>query len=238
MPTAIVPSSFSVEWRDKSGNLKGYLTPYLSKKPTWDWNRKGGCGACSLMLKKGYRDLDFAPRDDIRIRLDSGSTTKLVYRGYLSKVTSTLSQDSSIALQVNGYFDLLKKIVVQDAGDTKIYYSQSISDLVDDIIDTYVVTKSSITKGTIDASAFSVDHINFLDTVESCLSTLADLLGNVEYGVDEDLVFFWRTESTTEAHRFFVGVDVKMLERAVNSEDIINKIYLKGDVQAHGGKHR
>lgn len=237
MPDAIVPSGFSVEWRDKDGNFKGYLTPYLSKKPTWEWNRKGGCGVCTITLKKNYRDFVFSARDDIRIRIKSGSTSKLVYRGYISEVTPTLQKDSSVVLKVKGYFDLLKKLIVHDTGDIKTYTSQEISVIVDDIIDTFVVANTSITKGTIDVGTFVADSIQFLNTVENCLSTLADLLGTIEYGVDENLVFFWREESTTIKHKFFAKGSIKVLERRVNFENIVNKIYLVGG-EVSGSKYK
>jgi len=228
MPTAIVASDFNVEWRDKDNNLKGYLTPYLSKKPTWEWNRKGGCGACSITLAKGYRDLVFDARDDIQIRIKSGATSKLVYRGYIADVTPTLQKDQTVILKVRGYFDLFKKMIVHDDGDLKTYTSQEVSVIVDDILDTFVTLNSPITKGTIDSGTFTPDSIQFLTTVESALNTLADLTGDIEFGVGADLVFFWRTESTVIRHKFFAGVDIKVLERKVNYDSLINKVYLVG----------
>ena len=43
MPTAIVVKEYNVELRDKNGNLKGYLTPFITQI-SWEWNRLGGCG--------------------------------------------------------------------------------------------------------------------------------------------------------------------------------------------------
>jgi hypothetical protein len=64
--------------------------------------------------------------------------------------------------------------------------------------------------------------------VDESLRTLAELQGDVEYGVDEDLVFFWRTESATLRHKFFVGNNVELLERRINWEKLVNRVIFQG----------
>mgnify|MGYP001564361507 CR=1 FL=1 len=230
MPTAITASEYSVQLRDKNGNLKAYITPFVSKV-SWEWNRLGGCGRCSITINKAYRDIIFDARDDIQIRVKSGATSKLVYRGYIANITPTLKINQDIVLDVRGYFDLLKKLVVHSTGNTKTYTSKTIAFIVDDIADIFIIPNSPIILGTIDTtdgSAFSIDTIDFLGTVADALDTLSNLAGDAEYGVDEDLVFFWRTESETLNHRFFVGDNVATLERKVKWDDLVNKYYLVG----------
>jgi hypothetical protein len=212
------------------------LTPFVSKV-SWEWNRIGGCGSCSLTINKAYRDIEFDALDDIQIRIKSGSGSKLVYRGYIANATPKLDKEQSITVTVRGYFDLLKKLIVHDAGDIKTYTTDEVSVIAEDIIDTFVVGASPITKGTIDAGTFECDSIQFLTTVEDALNTLAKLAGDVEYGVDEDLVFFWRTESTTIRHRFFIGNNVKVFERKVNYDSLMNKAYLVGG-EVLGSKYK
>lgn len=238
MPTAITSSGYNIELRDKNGNLKKYLTPFVSNV-TWEWNRIGGCGACSLTLQKGYRDIVFDARDDIQIRVEDlvNGGSKLVYRGYISNAVPILDKNEQIKIQVRGYFDLLKKLIVHAAGDTKTYTTDYVHVIVDDIIDTFVVANTPITKGTIDSSSFECDSIKFLTTVEDALNTLAELDGTIEYGVDEDLVFFWRTESITIRKKFIVGDNVEMLERKVDYDKLVNKAYLVGGTVA-GSKYR
>jgi hypothetical protein len=232
----MVASSYNVELRDKSGNLKSYLTPFVSKI-SWEWNRLGGCGRCSITIKKKYRDIIFDARDDIQIRVKSGATSKLVYRGYIANIIPTKKVNQDIILDVRGYFDLLAKVVVQDTGDTKTYTSSEVSVMVDDIIDTFVTPNTPITKGTIDEGTFTADTIQFLTTVKDALDTLANLTGDIEYGVDENLVFFWRTESQTIQNKFFVGDNVSLFERRVVWDDLVNKIYLIGGTVS-GAKYK
>jgi len=126
---------------------------------------------------------------------------------------------------------------VQDTGDTKTYTSAYIHTIVEDIIDTFVTSDTPITKGTIDTSTFECDSIKFLTTVEGALNTLAQLAGDVEYGVDENLIFFWRTESETIRKRFIVGDNVEMLERKVDYDKLVNKAYLVGGT-VEGAKYK
>ncbi|MEI8350099.1 MAG: hypothetical protein WCI77_08085 [Candidatus Omnitrophota bacterium] len=223
----MVVSNYNVELRDKNGNLKAYLTPFVSEL-SWEWNRLGGCGRCSITLKKKYRDIIFDARDDIQLRVKSGTTSKLVYRGYVANVVPTRKINEDIILDVRGYFDLLAKIVVQDTGDVKTYTDSEISVIVGNIVDTFVTPKTPITKGSIDIGTFEADTLQFLTTVKDALETLSDLSGDVEYGVDENLVFFWRTESIVISNKFIVGDNVALLERRVVWDDLANKYYLVG----------
>jgi len=218
---------YNVELRDKSGNLRQYLTPFITKLK-WEWSRIGGCGRCQISLGMAYRKIEFSAGDDIQIRLRSGSTSKLVYRGWISGTGPTLKKDQEILLDVRGYFSLLDFMVVHDSGAIKTYTGQGISAIVDDIADTFITANSSITKGTIDTSSFAADTLEFKTKVSTALRTLAELEGKVEYGVDEDLAFFWRTESDTINRKFFVGDNVEILERKFDWSKLLNKIYFEG----------
>jgi hypothetical protein len=222
---------FIVELRDKHGNVKRNILPFVSNIK-WEWNRLGGCGLGSMIVYKPYRDITFEPLDDIQITIKEDGVNKLVYRGYISNVTPSLTSEQSIKVETRGYFDFLRKLVVHEEGDTKTYIGGLISTIVDDIVTTFVTPNTAITKGTIDTADFQCDTIDFLTTVADALDTLAQLAGNVEYGVDEHLVFFWRTEDEAVRYRFFVGNNVEMLERRIDFEQIVNKVYLiGGDVE-------
>jgi len=223
-----VAKDYNVELRDKTGALKAYLTPFVDNV-SWEWNRIGGCGRCSLTIHKAYRDIIFDARDDIQIRVKSGATSKLVYRGYIANITPTLKDSQDIVLDVRGYFDLLKKLIVHTTGNTRTYTNKTVAFIADDIADTFIVPNTPITiAGALTDGDFTADKLEFLCTVEDALRTISELQGDIEYGVDEDLVFFWKTESETIRRRFFTGNNVSTLERRVNWDNLVNKIYLVG----------
>lgn len=218
---------YLIEVRDKEGVIKKNITSFCTNIK-WEWNRLGGCGSASMKIHKPYREIEFMPMDDIQISIKEDGVIKLCYRGYISNITPSLTSDQSVSVEMRGYFDFLKKLVVQQNGDIKTYEGGLISTTVEDIIDTFVTPYTSITKGTIDASDFQCDTIQFLTTVEDALNTLAQLSGSAEYGVDEDLVFFWKNESEDVRTRFFVGNNVEMVERRVNYSNLVNRVYLIG----------
>ncbi len=225
-----VPHEFQVEYRNKAGSFKQYLTPWVNKL-SWEWNRRGGCGRCQITLKMPYRKITFSAMDDIQIRLkDSATSTKLVYRGYVASATPTLKSNAAdeIRLEVYGYFNLLKHIVVHDGGGEKTYTSDPVSDIVDDFADTFITPNTDITKGTIDTAGFTADSLKFKGAVAECLRTCADIEGGVEYGVDEDLVFFWRDENASVTNKFIVGNNISQFNRTVDWTRLINYIYFEG----------
>ncbi len=223
------PTKYTIEWRTKAGVFKQQLQPW-AKKVKWTWNRRGGCGRCQITLAVPYRKHTFNALDDIRIKVwtDGTSDTKLVYRGWVSQVNPVLKDGQEIQLDIRGYYDLAKHFIVQDSGAVKTYSATRVDLIVDDIVDTFLVANSSITKGTIDVAGYTADTLEFKTTVENALRTLADLEGGVEYGVDEDLVFFWRDEGTSVSQKFIVGDNIKVLQRKIDYSKIINKYYLEG----------
>jgi hypothetical protein len=160
--------------------------------------------------------------------------TRLVYRGWISNISPALQINQSITLDVRGYFDILNLLIVHDAGDKKVYQNTEISEIVTDIIDDFVNPNTTITKGTIDTSGFAIDVLEFKNTVKETLQTLAELLGDIEYGVNENLVFFWRTESATLRQKFFVGNDVELFERKTDWSKLVNRVLFQGSDDENG----
>lgn len=221
-------TTFNIEVRDKDGYLRQYVTPWADESISWIWNRLGGCGQCSLKLNMTYRKMTFRALDDIQIRIKSGSTSKLVYRGWVADFKPTLNIPQYISVNVRGYFELLNFYIVQNAYVKKTYSNKSVSEIVSDILDTFIVPNTPITKGTIEPSLFSVDTIDFKVKVSEAIRTLADLEGKVEYGVNENLQFFWYKQGETLRRKFFVGVDVEKFQSQIDYNKLMNRIYFEG----------
>ena len=220
-------TKYNIELRDKNGNLKTYLTPFASN-PSWEWNRIGECGRAKIRLNMPYRKIEFEADDDIQIRIKSGSTSKLVYRGYISLPIPTLRVPETIDLNVRGYFDKLMRIVVQDNNAKKTYTGKIVLNIVEDLVNTFVTPNTIITKGSITAGAYNPDVLDFKEFVRESFRTLADLEGKVEYGVDENLNFFFIPEGDDLTHNFRVGNNVSNFERRIDWNKLVNKIYFEG----------
>ena len=223
----VVASKYNIELRDKDGNLKKYLTPWADR-PSWEWNSVGGCGRASITIQGDYRRIKTYPDDDIQIRIKSGSTTKLVYRGYALDPVPTLSDKESIGIECQGYSDKLSRYIVHDDNSEKIYTNEDIASIVADIIDTFVTPYSGITKGTIDPATYAPNELRFKTDAAEALRTLATLEGDIDWGVDEDLVFFWRKRSSGIRRKWLIGGKVTLYEPARSDSDIVNVIRFQG----------
>ncbi len=221
------PHYFSVELRDMAGYLKKYLSPWISEL-SWEWNRIGGCGRATMKIVGNYKRLEIEVDDDVQIRIKTPSGSKLCYRGFVVNAVPHLSHKEEIRFECQGYFDKLSRFVVHDSNSEKEYQNTEVSLIVDDIINTFVVPNTNITKGTIDASGYIPDSLKFKVSVKDVLKTCFELLGNTEYGVDENLVFFWRTEDQEIRRKWFLGANVTTLETRLDASGIVNSILFEG----------
>lgn len=229
------PRFYAVEHRSKTGTLKNRWENVISDL-SWEFLARGGCGVCEFTVNGTFTSFTIEPEDDIRVWLkdpSAATTGKLVYRGYISQWERFLGQEEKIAITCQGYFNKFRRYLVNDSGDPKAYESQAIETIVDDVVDSFVVanTTPAISIGTIDASNFAPDYIEFKSSAADALETLAALLNNVEYGVDENLEFYWRTESLTVAKRFYIGKDIAEYSELTETENIVNKLYFEGNTQ-------
>lgn len=224
------PTKYTIELRDKSFVLKKRLEAWATRV-SWEWNAFGGCGRAQLTVEGDYKRFDVEADDDIRIYLPNTglAAADLRYRGYVEHVAPSITGGKqSINIECQGYFAWLDRLIVHDTGEEKVYYGQEVSAIVDDIIDSFVVSKTSITRGTTEASSVSPDVISFKGKVRDVIRTLVDLVGNVECGVDANLQFYWYNRTKTFKDRFFVGSNVTKIDDRVDFKNIINKIYFEG----------
>lgn len=224
------PSRYAIEIRDKDFVLKDRLENSVVSLQ-WEWNRIGGCGRCTLTIDGDYKRVNVSADDDIRIYLpNSTSGATLWYRGYVETVAPQIASGNSGSIRVEciGYFNWADRIVVHDSEAVKVYTSQEVSLIVDDIIDSFLVPSSPIVAGTIDASSFVPDTLEFKGTAKEVLRTLFDLLGDVEYGVDASLSFFWRRQSSVISDKFFLGGSVIKITDRLDFKNILNKIHFEG----------
>lgn len=224
------PNKYAIELRDKDFILKQRLEPYATSVK-WEWNRIGGCGRCTITVSGDYSRFKASSDDDIRIYLPDagGLTATLWYRGYVESVTPSISgSQQSIQIECSGYFGWLNRVIVHDEGEELVYTNYEVTQIVSDIITSFIAPNSSITLGTIQASAFSADRLAFKSSAQDVITTLTDLVGTVECGVNENLEFFWYNQGTSITDRFLIGDKITKLQDRFDFKNIINKVYFEG----------
>ena len=234
--TAISPSRYAIEIRDKNFNLKKRIESQVTAL-SWEWNRIGGCGRCTVKVDGDYKSFQVNPDDDVRVYLPkAGSGALLWYRGYVESVSPSIQtgNSGSITIECTGYFGWLDRIIVHDQGASKVYTNQEVSAVVQDIVDNFIVGNAGITRGTIQGSTFSPDSISFKTTARDAIRTLFDLIGTVEYGIDENLKFFWYNQDPVLRDVFYLGDKVVKITDRVDFKNIVNKVYFEGGEASPG----
>lgn len=218
------PSVYTVELRNKTFDLIKVMTKDV-KGLTWDYNRIGGCGACTLQLALSEL-ADVGADYDIQIRLEDGQgATNLVYRGYVDSERPVVDVNNSIELRAFGYSGQLGRVRVKET-----YTAQEVSVIVKDILDTYVLPETSIIydAADIEASTFTVDSIEFDTMADSALKTLAELAGSIEWGVNRNRKFFFKAQDNDVRHYAKYKIDVDKYDNINDYSGIVNRLYIKG----------
>ena len=229
--TTISPSRYAIELRDKNFTLKQRLEQNVTGL-RWEWNKRGGCGRATFQIEGNYLFTDIQADDDVRIYLPNagGSGATLWYRGYVTSATPSIQGGGlgSIKVECSGYFDFLSRIIVNNSGGVKTYSNQEVSLTVADLIDDFLVTNTSITRGTVEAGTFTPDSLEFKASLKECIETCFNLMGTVEYGVNTSLEFFWYNQVDTIRSKFYLGGNITMIQDQMDFKNIINYVFFEG----------
>jgi len=171
----------------------------------WEYNRIGGCGACTLVIALPYTAIDqIAAGMEVQIDCltENGLEYKTWYRGEVGLREQVLGGVDIVTIQAQGYVTQLDRVRM----DNITYASTDTGSIVADIIDTYVISDTDIKRtnalGLVVATDFTIDTITFNGTAMEAIRTLAELTGNAEWGVnlDREIFFKIRGETVTKAY--------------------------------------
>ena len=219
-----------VELRDKSFNILEILDNEFIKL-TWDFNRIGGCGSFSFDLPRPYCNEKYISGDfNVRI-YKRNPTTKaydLWFQGLVEDKIPNIQSgvQESITVQGQGYQTQLGRIYV-----AQTFTSTEIGAIVKSILDNFIVPNTDITysAGDIVNTGFTADNIALNTDGQSAIQNLADIAGNIEWGVDLNRHFYFKTASTTVGFRYALGGPLVTKYNSDDSfKDIINRVIVQG----------
>lgn len=219
---------YAVELRNRDSNIVKILTKDI-KNLTWEYNRLGGYGRCTMTLPISYDELDdyISPDYDIQIYLpnEANDGTNLVYRGYAESYKPEALNPDKVTLQFFGYVGQLKRIRVNET-----YTSEDVNDIVKDVIQNFVADDTDIIydASLIDGPTFTVDTITFDETADGVMKTLSELAGSVEWGVGSDRKFFFKTRNDTIRHYVRFKKGIGKFDIINDYSQIINRLVIKG----------
>lgn len=196
---------------------------------SWEYNRIGGCGACSFDIPDRYaEDTVLGMGFNVKISRKNPTTGvyDLWYQGRIENKNYTVNgQSEDITVQVAGYQSALADVYV-DAN----YSSQEVSVVVKSILDNYITPNTDITysAGDITATSFTPDTLSFNSNGLECMTTLGSIVGSREWGVDKDRNFFFKARSADVGQRYWLGDKILKFTADISSRDIVNRVIVTG----------
>lgn len=209
--------SFNVrqEIQDRANNIQ------------WNYNRNGGCGTFSFSIPERFcEEIALGGNFNVKIMRKNLTTGDYDtwYQGRIeNKIHNVKGEDETIKVQGSGYQSQLADIYV-DAD----YSSKTIEYIVEDIMDTYVTPNTDITKGTIAATGFTADTLEFNTTALNAIQTCADIVGTREWGVNASRQFNFLDRSSTVGFRIPFPGKVLKFSNDSSSKDIVNRVVIIG----------
>lgn len=219
---------FRVELRDRDFNILEILDREFMGL-SWSYARVGGCGDFSFSLPRKFCEEKSISGDfNIRIYYRNPSTKNydLWYQGLIEDKDPQISGNQEIIkISGHGYLTQLSRIYID-----KDYSSQEISAIVKNILDTYITPNTDITYdvGDIENTGFTADSLEFNTDAKRALETLANIVGSIEWGVDKNRKFFFKTRSSSVGFRWRIGKDITGLSENQSFKDIINRVIIQG----------
>jgi len=217
-----------IELRDKDFNLLEFLEKEAIN-PRFDYARIGGCGAFSFNLPRQYCDEKYISGDfNIRIYIRNETTKAydLRYQGLIEdKSPNVVGGEETIRVSGHGYSAQLKRIQVEET-----YTGTEMSAIVKDILDTYITPNTDIAYDAddIENTGFTPDTLKFATDAQNALQTCADIVGNIEWGVDKNRKFFFKARSQVVGFREFIGGKITKFSEDYSFKDIVNRITIQG----------
>jgi hypothetical protein len=191
-------------------------------------NRIGGCGQFKMKAKR-ERIAGHSVSNGNIIELYTHNTavsSDTLTRRYRGEVISTkidYSKDE-IAIKGYGHFFQFKNCLV-----VKYLETTDVADVVGDIFDAIKANTYCNTTGNISLSSSATigDIELYFQEASDIIKKLAEIQGDVDYGVDEDGVFYFIDSTTTKRGHFQVGVNIESLAITTRSDELYNDLFIK-----------
>jgi hypothetical protein len=214
----IYSRKLNVNFYDQNGDLLYVLDINKRTNVWWEFNRRGGCGQCQIEYPT--RDAEFIrrvrPNCSVKISIDN----VVRYTGkVISQSRSVATGSETVLITAYGYIVELATLLVRTS-----YTDQGLKTIAQDILDNYVVGRSKIiySASDIDDPGYSAAAINFNHTAQDAMTFLANLGGNIEWGVDRNKSFYFKNYDTNIRKVYVLGREVTNLQEDFRDEGVIN----------------
>lgn len=190
----------------------------------WGFAPVGGCAQVSFTVPSRYcTETIVAIGNNVRIKCRNSVTKDydLYYQGRIESVSySPMRGKETITISGFGYQSQLKDIII-----TEDFTGIELSAIVKNILDNYIAisTNTDITYdlADIESTGFTPSGTISFDSVTAmdAISDLADIAGNVDWGVDRNRKFYFKQRSTSVTDKIYIG-SPELLDLRINATSI------------------
>ena len=208
-------------------------------RATWEFRRYGGCGNATIVIREPFEEIgqiDANYAIEIWINELKQNVYHKVYEGMVVSKAPNFKEPDTVTVTCQGFSVQLNRIIIGAYGEY-VQTDRAVGWIVDDIISNYVVGKTDIqyTAWGDNPVALTVSgacdyvplYINFTQSAWDCISYLADIQGNVEWGVDRNREFYFIPSSETIKHYFWYGKNVSSYRETISYEHLVNRVWIK-----------
>lgn len=213
----------------------------------WWYHRKGGCGSFRMLTRDQNMLVDFSDRTAyaweiwVRVKLPTESSYRVWYRGEIKTVTQEHANvDSMTDVRGMGYIEQLQKLYIS----RKFPAGMTVSQMLETILDEYVfdgktrirrADAGDVTNQGLTASNYTTRGETYFEcSVYRALKYLAELEGDIEWGVDAEAQFYWKKELSTPGKAFFLDNDSVYTRAGAYTSELTTKVRLEGSLE--GGR--
>ena len=236
-----IPFTFRIELMDDEGHIIELLEDKVESL-NWSFKRLGGCDTAEIRLRKSWENYRYVTADyrlaiyiNTAYRYINNDLNK-VWQGYLVDKRPIFSDKESYELRFCGFSGQMSRIII---GGTEPYQrtQELIKATVADIMTNYVTIQTDVLyltryvdlniDDTTDLVEYRPSYINFSQKAFDCISYLASICGDWDWGVDKNRYFYFRKPNTALENIYWYGVNARDYSAMESYEKIINRVWVK-----------
>lgn len=206
------------------------------KELSFDYCEQGGYGSFAMTLGGGFSTYGTdcqLNQWEIDIKVDD----ELKYRGFIQGwYKESVGTELTTEIEGSGYAADLRRVHLN-----LTYTATSITDILSDIIQTYIDSNTRIVwDPTLVSSTYTPGTIKFDCSAYDAIKLLAELEGSTAWGVDYDRLFYFtsRVNSALSCYCVFMGNNVAYTKPGFFSTKAYNQITVVGGIDGSGTQIR
>jgi hypothetical protein len=212
-----------------SGALTAYFSNRLSSDAAildlqYECARIGGCSSLTMLAKRVGNASSIACGNKVEVWVaDSSGVFARKYLGVILSIDENYKKETCKIKAWGLWHQFEYQIVV------KYIEGATVDTIIDTIFDSFQTnTYCDATPSISIASPATLGDVEVdFQPASEIIRKLAEVQGDIDYGVDEDGIFYFRDTTATKRGHFQIGVNVSDFRSSERADEMYNDVYLK-----------